>query len=252
MSRTHFNVIGTELRATTYADLYAEVLEDRARGASHSVNFANTQIVALRRWSPRYRELTTGDDFLPDGMPLVWCMNAQGAGLGDRVYGVIFMHYCLERSPAEVRHYFLGASEACLARLCENMRRLNPQLTICGTHHGYFPMGDEEAEAKVREHIHAANPDFIWVGLGTPIQHEWIGRNRRHLERGVFFSVGFAFDVYAGMKKDAPMWFQRHGLTWLYRLCREPRRLIRRYLKWNTLFLGYLAIDLLRRRSPKL
>ena len=118
----------------------------------------------------------------------------------------------------------------------------SPAVRIVGSHHGYFSAGEEPA---ILEEINRVAPDFIWVGLGTPKQQEWIHRHKARLGRGVVLAVGFAFDVNAGTKKDAPPWMQRAGLTWLFRVVSEPRRLLTRYLYYNSLFLYYLAKDLL-------
>jgi N-acetylglucosaminyldiphosphoundecaprenol N-acetyl-beta-D-mannosaminyltransferase len=91
------------------------------------------------------------------------------------------------------------------------------------------------------------SPDFVWVGLGTPKQYRWVKRNKHLLRRGVILTVGFAFDVNAGTKPDAPLWMQRMGLTWIFRLFSEPRRLIGRYLRYNTLFVCYLFFDAVSR-----
>ena len=89
--------------------------------------------------------------------------------------------------------------------------------------------------------INSLSPDFIWIGLGTPKQQAWIHRHKASIKRGVILAVGFAFDVNAGTKADAPAWMQRRGLTWMFRILSEPRRLLGRYLRYNTLFLFYLA-----------
>ena len=105
------------------------------------------------------------------------------------------------------------------------------------------------AERQVIEEINRLSPDCIWVGFGTPKQQAWVKRHKHLLRRGVILTVGFAFDVNAGMKRDAPLWMQRLGLTWVYRLASEPRRLASRYLKYNLLFLLYLVLDGLRGRA---
>ena len=110
-----------------------------------------------------------------------------------------------------------------------------------GRHHGYF--GDDEDAAIVGE-INSLSPDFIWVGLGTPKQQRWIAANRDAIGRGALLAVGFAFDVNAGTKSDAPRWVQRLGLTWLFRLLAEPGRLAGRYFKYNSLYLWFLARQL--------
>ena len=93
------------------------------------------------------------------------------------------------------------------------------------------------------EEINRLSPDFIWLGLGTPKQQAWIYQYKSRIQRGVLLAIGFAFDVNAGLKPDAPLWMQRVGLTWFYRLCSEPRRLGPRYLRYNSLFLYYLLRD---------
>ncbi len=235
------HVLGTPLCCTSYDAFNAHVLEMAGRDGTLSVDFTNTQIVTMRRHGPAFRRITeTVDCFVPDAMPLVWCLNLQGAKLRDRVYGPAFMNHCLGSSPPGVKHYFLGGSEECLAMLRVRMTAANPGLTIAGMHHGYF---QPEHERGILEEINRLSPDFLWVGLGTPKQQEWIHRNKPAIRRGVILAVGYAFDVNAGTKRDQPMWMQRLGLGWLFRLCSEPRRLLGRYLKYNTLFLFYLLRD---------
>lgn len=239
--RRAFSVLGTPLLATDYAELteFCRTLAQQPRVTA--LEFVNTHIVTLRRHDPAFAAITSvTDHFLPDGMPLVWCLNRQGARLSDRVYGPEFMRYFIQASSAQHTHYFLGGSPECLERLSASFRKANPSVVIVGGRHGYFKPEEEEA---IAEEINQLSPDFIWVGLGTPKQQAWIHRNKNRLARGVMFSVGFAFDVHAGLKSDAPAWMQRCGLTWLFRLGSEPRRLGGRYLKYNSLFLWYLLRD---------
>ena len=240
-------VLGTPLRLTTYAGLIADCQQLARRPGVWAVDFSNTHIVTLRRHDAAFRELTgCFDFFIPDGTPLVWCLNARGARLADRVYGPIFMKECVLTSPAPCAHYFLGGSVACVNKLQALFRAQNPAVCIVGVQDGYFP---ESRTAAIVEEINRLSPDFIWVGLGTPKQQSWINQNKSRLKRGVIFAVGFAFDVNAGTKPDAPLWMQRAGLTWLFRLAAEPRRLAWRYLKHNSLFLFYLLWDGVRGRA---
>ncbi|MCX8107489.1 MAG: WecB/TagA/CpsF family glycosyltransferase [Verrucomicrobiae bacterium] len=240
-------VLGTPLECTNYAELTARCHELARSGGTFAVDFTNTQIVTMRRCQPEFRKATERFDlFVPDGMPLIWCLNSQGAGLRDRVYGPTFMRYCVLASPEPFAHYFLGGSQECLERLKAAFLSANPRLRIVGCRHGYFPACEEDS---IVEEINRLRPSFIWVGLGTPKQQQWIYRNKPRIHQGVIFAVGFAFDVNAGTKPDAPMWMQRLGLTWAFRLASEPRRLFGRYLRYNTLFLLYLLRDGLRGRA---
>jgi N-acetylglucosaminyldiphosphoundecaprenol N-acetyl-beta-D-mannosaminyltransferase len=164
----------------------------------------------------------------------------------DRVYGPTFLRQCVPASPAPFTHYFLGGSEHCLARLQSVLRELNPDLRVAGSHHGYFR---PDEEAAIVEDINGLSPDFIWVGLGTPKQQAWSHRHKPQIRRGVVLLVGYAFDVNAGTKPDAPLWLQQAGLGWVFRLASEPRRLLGRYFKYNSMFLFYLLWDGLRGRA---
>ena len=223
---------------TSYKDL-SEVFYGGAPDKPTIVDFTNTHITVLRLTDSEFRRCTESvDHFVPDSMPLTWCVNlaAGKTVMPDRVYGPEFMNRCLRNSPPHVRHYFLGASEDCLADLIKETTRLNPQLNICGSHHGYFT---QEEWPRVLEQINASGPDVIWVGLGTPKQQEFSSWAKDKVRQGWLLNVGFAFDVNAGRKSDAPKWMQSVGLTWVYRLASEPKRLGPRYAKFNSLFLLY-------------
>jgi N-acetylglucosaminyldiphosphoundecaprenol N-acetyl-beta-D-mannosaminyltransferase len=246
-------VLGTPLAATSYADL-AQYCRQRARHPGCiAMEFTNTHIVTLRRHEPAFRDLTSAYDFfIPDATPLVWCLNWQGARLRQRVYGPTFMRECLSRTRAESTHYLLGGSPECGARLRAVFGGLSPPVNFVGGYHGKCsPDGvlEGSAEQEIVAEINRLSPDFIWVGFGTPKQQAWVKRHKHLVKRGVILGVGFAFDANAGLKPDAPAWLQRLGLTWLFRMASEPRRLLGRYLKYNSLFLFYLLWDGLRGRA---
>jgi len=240
-------VLGTPLLATSYDDL-ATLCRQRVEGPSClALDFANTQVVAMRRHEPVFAQLTQAYDwFIPDGMPLIWCMNRQGAGLTDRVYGPTFMRHFLQGATDRSTHYLLGGSRVCGDRLRSVIQQWNSANQVVGSFHeqcqadGSFGAAQDQC---VVDELNALSPDYLWVGLGTPKQDAWIHRHKPLIQRGLILAVGFAFDVNAGLKPDAPPALQRRGLTWLYRLVTEPRRLGPRYFKYNLLFLWYLLRD---------
>lgn len=233
-------VINTPLVATSYQELSRWVYGRPGSDAPLILDFSNTHIVTMRRHEPDFLAATdTVDYFIPDSMPLTWVLNAKGAGLKDRVYGPEFTRRCLRDSPPEIRHFFLGGSRACLEKLLENLKTQNPALTIAGARNGYFSTEEEE---EIIAEILQSRADCIWLGLGTPKQQLFAKKLKTRLPSGVILNVGFAFDVNAGTKPDAPAWMQPLGLTWAYRLLKEPRRLGWRYLKYNSLFLAYLLL----------
>jgi N-acetylglucosaminyldiphosphoundecaprenol N-acetyl-beta-D-mannosaminyltransferase len=240
-------VLSTDLACTDYESLGAHLLTRSQQPSPYAVDFSNTHIVTMRRHDPAFAATTASIDlFVPDGMPLIWCLNSQGAALQDRVYGPTFLRKFLATCPSEFSHYFLGGSPECGKKLRERLLDTNPQLNIVGFQQGYFSHNEERS---IFNHIVASRPDFLWIGLGTPKQQELLQRLKPLLPSGILLAVGFAFDVNAGTKPDAPAWMQRAGLTWIYRLATEPRRLATRYLKWNSLFLYYLLIKFYHNRK---
>jgi N-acetylglucosaminyldiphosphoundecaprenol N-acetyl-beta-D-mannosaminyltransferase len=244
-----FYVLGTRLQRTSYADLTAELQQKSREPKPLAVDFSNTHIVTMRRHDAGFREITNRFDyFVPDAMPLIWCLNWQGAKMKDRVYGPTFMRKCVLSSPVPWTHYFLGGSDLCVERLKEFFLKQNPKIQIVGARNGYFK---KEQDAEIIAEINRLSPDFVWLGLGTPKQQAWIHEHKSEIRRGIVLAVGFAFDVNAGLKPDAPAWMQRAGLTWVFRMCSEPRRLVQRYFKYNSLFLFYLFWDGLFGRKNK-
>ena len=247
---TTLKVLGTSVLVTDYDQLGNQCLEWARKDRSFALDFSNTQILTMRRHEPPFRELTDAfDAFAPDGMPLIWCLNRAGARLRDRVYGPIFMRRFLSRVPAGYTHYLLGGSEECGIKLREVFSKVNPAVQFVGSFHGKCNTDgflEGPAEQQVVEEINRLSPDFVWLGFGCPKQQAWVHHHKHLIRRGLLLTVGFAFDVNSGMKPDAPAWMQRFGLTWIYRLFSEPRRLAGRYLRYNSLFLFYLIRDGLR------
>ena len=112
------------------------------------------------------------------------------------------------------------------------------------------PLTPEEREAVIKE-INSSRADVVWVGIGVPKQEKWMADMRPELEAPVLLGVGAAFDFHAGLVSQAPNWIQESGLEWAYRLAHEPRRLWRRYLRYNPRFIGAFARQLVaHRRAP--
>ena len=247
------HVLSVPLLVTDYDELSSLCVQWSREARCRVLEFVNTQIVTMHRHNKEFREVMGAyDDLVPDGMPLVWCLNRSGAGMKDRVYGPTFMRRFLENAPSGSTHYLVGGFRECGDRLRETFLKVNPGLKFVGAFHGRCGADgrlEGAAEVEVVDEINRLAPDFIWVGFGTPKQQSWAHQHKALLRKGVVLTVGFAFDVNAGMKPDAPAWMQSAGLTWLYRLVSEPRRLLPRYFKWNSLFLFYLLWDGVRGRA---
>jgi N-acetylglucosaminyldiphosphoundecaprenol N-acetyl-beta-D-mannosaminyltransferase len=238
------NVLGLGLAETDYGNAVQALEHLHRQGKARAVAACNTHIVALARLRPDFKQaLEKFDVLLPDGMPLVWAMRQKGADLKDRVYGPYFMQEAIRHLPRPWKHFFFGGTEACLRQLSEACRQIQPKVDIVGTFSPPFRAWTEKDEKDFAEIIRKSGADFIWVALGGDRQERWIAKNLPRHEQGVFLAVGDAFELLAGRRAFAPAWMQKAGLTWLYRLLQEPRRLLPRYLKFNSLFLFYTLRD---------
>lgn len=167
----------------------------------------------------------------PDGMPLVWLARLMGHRETGRVCGPDFMPALCERSQAPgYRHFFYGGAPGVAEKLAESLGARFPGLAVAGMHTPPFrPLTVDEDAAIVRM-IDESGADIVWVGLSTPKQEKWMMAHVGRLSAPVLLGVGAAFDFHAGAVRRAPVWMQRAGLEWLFRLLAEPRRLWRRYL----------------------
>jgi N-acetylglucosaminyldiphosphoundecaprenol N-acetyl-beta-D-mannosaminyltransferase len=189
----------------------------------------------------------------PDGMPLVWISHRLGFPEAERVYGPdLMLAVCAWSVPRGCRHYFYGGASGVPERLAERLTARFPGMKVVGAFSPPFRPLDAEEEVAVVQVINDARPDIIWVGLSTPKQERWMAAYREKLTAPVLIGVGAAFDFHAGLKAQAPRWIQRSGLEWLFRLWQEPRRLWRRYLRNNPLFIWHFGLQILGVRKYSL
>jgi N-acetylglucosaminyldiphosphoundecaprenol N-acetyl-beta-D-mannosaminyltransferase len=182
----------------------------------------------------------------PDGMPLVWLSRLQGFHHVERVYGPDLMLALCERSAAKgYRHFFYGGAEGVPEQLASVLQKRFPGLQVAGTFSPPFRSLTADEDDRIVQMINAAAPDIVWVGLSTPKQERWMAGHRERLTAPVLIGVGAAFDFLTGRKPQAPRWMQRAGLEWLFRLLTEPRRLWRRYLINNPLFVALVVLQAL-------
>ncbi len=180
----------------------------------------------------------------PDGMPLVWLGHAAGHRDVRRVYGPDLLLAACERSVARgYRHFFYGGGEGVAERLAARLCERFPGLRVAGSYCPPFGPLSAEEDAALLERIAASGADIVWVGLGMPKQERFMAEHLGRVSAPLMIGVGAAFDFHAGLKPQAPLWMQHSGLEWLFRLASEPRRLWRRYLINNPLFVLHVLLE---------
>jgi N-acetylglucosaminyldiphosphoundecaprenol N-acetyl-beta-D-mannosaminyltransferase len=208
------------------------------------VVLANAYTVALAQRDAALLELLQKATLvLADGMSLVWGGRWIGARLPQRVAGPDLMEaLCRLASRNGYRVFLAGTSEGTMQKLREKLLRLCPELQIAGAYSP--PMCeclDEDENMKILSMLKDARADILFVGMSCPKQEKWIANNLHRLPVTVSVGVGAAFDFLSGTVPRAPLWLRHCGLEWFYRLCREPRRLWKRYLLGNFIFLSLLG-----------
>jgi N-acetylglucosaminyldiphosphoundecaprenol N-acetyl-beta-D-mannosaminyltransferase len=261
------NVIGLPVAATTYAGAIDWIFEHaRKADRAYAVEAANTHVAALARHEPEFGAVMAQFDLIcPDGMPLVWSINRvlkklrkcsvgsvqcsdqndeaneEVALLTDRVYGPTLMLKTIEASEghADLKHFFLGGAQTTLDKLTDRFQRENPEATIAGVYSPPFGEWPDDEFERIKSMIEESGANLIWVGLGCPKQECWIAKHKAQLPPACYFGIGAAFAFHAGEIPQAPPIFQKYGMEWLYRMCKEPQRLFKRYLTYNSLFVWY-------------
>lgn len=180
----------------------------------------------------------------PDGMPLVWLGRLLGFQSIDRVYGPnLLLAFSEQAQHCGYTCFLYGGEVGVAEELAAVLQSRFPALKIVGTYTPPFDPLTPDEEQHIIEIINAANPDVVWVGLGTPKQDYWVSRFRGVLNASVLIGIGAAFNIHTGRIPQAPDWMQRSGMEWLFRLMVEPRRLWKRYLIYNPLFIVLLLLE---------
>lgn len=179
---------------------------------------------------------------VPDGRPLSWIGRLLGYKNIERVYGPsLMLAMCKMAEDRGYTNYLYGAAAGVAEQLRDKLIELFPKIKIIGTYTPSFGPLSEEEESYIAKEFRRLSPDIVWVGLSTPKQEYWMSSHINTLNAKVMVGVGAAFDFISGNKKGAPVWMQVSGLEWFFRLCIEPRRLWRRYLVCNSLFLYLIS-----------
>src|SRR6185369_15143902 len=241
-------IISIDIDTGSYPSFIERIATLAARRQSSYVCVANVHMVVEAHADSRYAAIVNGADLVtPDGMPLCKAMTLLHGNEQERVAGMDLLPDLLSAaSGARLSVFLYGSTEAVLAAMLQRIERELPGLAISGSYSPPFrPVTTEEMAQEVAR-INASGAHIVLVALGCPKQERWMAANKG-LINAVMIGIGGAFPVYAGLQTRAPRLLQRLSLEWLYRLCQEPRRLFKRYLVTNSVFLWLLAVAVLRR-----
>jgi N-acetylglucosaminyldiphosphoundecaprenol N-acetyl-beta-D-mannosaminyltransferase len=187
----------------------------------------------------------------PDGMPMVWMGKLQGFPSIQRVYGPdLMLNLCEHSVGPGFTHFFYGGVPGVAEELRQNLVTRFPGLRVVGTYTPPFRRLNDSELSDLQQMVRGTRPDFFWVGLSTPKQERFMAQHLSVLpEAKILIGVGAAFDLLTGRVRQAPRPLQRAGLEWLFRLTQEPKRLWKRYLVNNPLFIMRAGAQLLGMRN---
>lgn len=247
------DVFGVKIAATTLKTAVNTICRHLPEWSGQYITFVNVHAIAMAQENEDYlnvqREAVVS---FADGYPVAKYQRKKGYKSAKRVAGPDFMTEIFKlSSQRHYRHFFYGSSPETLLKLKKHLEKSYPGIEIAGMISPPYEKKLREDYGADIERINQANADFVWIGLGAPKQECWMYQHRGKIN-GLMLGVGAGFEFHAGVVKRAPVWMQRCGLEWLYRLYQEPERLAARYWKTNLKFLSLIFKELLKRKKDEI
>ncbi|MDQ6990331.1 MAG: WecB/TagA/CpsF family glycosyltransferase [Mariprofundaceae bacterium] len=237
------SVVGSVIFASCIENISKVILEQR-QSEPCFVCIANVHMVVTARQNKLLKSAMEAAAIVTsDGMPLVWELRRKGFKDADRVSGPdLMIALCQRANDERIPIYFYGGLPSIVETMKVKLTEHFPDLIIAGIESPPMLSDQPEIDQVVVERIKASGAEIVFVGLGCPKQELWMHAYSPHIP-AVLIGVGAAFDFFTGSIKRAPLWMQHMGLEWFYRLCSEPRRLWKRYLLTNSLFIWFWLRD---------
>lgn len=231
-------------------DVLHGAIDDRS-GVTRAIYIVNAHTLNLASTLSGYRNVLNDAAYVfADGTGARWAARWSGTPLQANLVGTDLIPALFARTAGQrYRYFMLGGDQSAIERAARASRRLHPGWKLAGFHHGY--VWNTQATEEVIDQINRARPHLLLVGMGNPLQEQWIHQNRHRLTVPVAIGVGGLFDHWAGNLTRAPAWVRRHGLEWAQLLLQQPHKW-RRYLVGNPLFVARVVRSLaVRRLGPR-
>lgn len=218
------SILGVRVTRLTHAETMSRLEAFIESGTPHLVVTADSSGIVTASEDAEFREIVNRADLVtPDSTGILWAARRQGTPLPERVSGCdLAEQLCALAARRGYRVFFYGAAPGVAEEAAATMQARYPGLTMAGVAHGFLTPAEQ---AELVERVRDARPHVLLVALGIPRQEKWLATNLTRLGVPVGMGVGGSFDVFSGRVRRAPLWMQRNGLEWLYRLASNPKKL---------------------------
>jgi N-acetylglucosaminyldiphosphoundecaprenol N-acetyl-beta-D-mannosaminyltransferase len=239
--RKQAKVISLTLTLGSYATILNEIIQAAHRRQSRTVCLANVHMTVEGERDKTFAKLVNSADWVvTDGMPLTWVIRLLYKQHQDRIAGIDVLPDLIQRAAQEqLPIFFYGSTPAILEKAIAICQKRYPTVKIVGTLSPPFRTLTPEEEIHTVNQINNSGARLVFVALGCPKQERWMAQMRGQIQ-AVMVGIGGALPILAGVQTRSPVWMQRAGLEWIFRLAIEPRRLFKRYAITNSLFIYYL------------
>ncbi|BAY20658.1 glycosyl transferase, WecB/TagA/CpsF family protein [Calothrix sp. NIES-2100] len=235
------NIVGVQIDKYSFDEVVERIVEHALLGRSPEyVVTPNAQHILTLQKDDHFQEIYRQAYLsVPDGVPLLWAARFLQTPLNGRVNGTdLFEKLCEVAATKGLKVFLLGGRPGAADRAAKILQARHPDFKIVGTHCPPYGFESNTAElALINRKITEAAPHILFVGLGAPKQEKWIYANYQQLNVPISIGIGVSFELVAGMVQRAPIWMQKSGLEWFFRLIVEPKRLWQRYVVGNPLFI---------------
>jgi N-acetylglucosaminyldiphosphoundecaprenol N-acetyl-beta-D-mannosaminyltransferase len=242
------DVMGCHVDNLTMEETLGVIERFIGTGRPHQHVVVNVDKLVKARHDAELRRIINHCDLInADGMPVVWASRLLGTPLKERVAGIDLFEALMQRAAEKGwRVFLLGAQEDVVTGVKRLYEAKYPGLVVAGHRNGYWKPEEEES---VAEHVRTAGTDLLFVAISSPKKERFLGQWQAHMKVPFAMGVGGTFDVAVGKVSRAPVWMQRAGFEWFWRVLQEPRRMFRRYFVDDMAFFGMLARELIARRT---
>ncbi len=233
------NIAGVRVDDITWNELIEKIKDAVIKEELITISYLNIHVWNMAQKNENLKKFLEMADYVYcDGKGIQLGAKVLGRRIRERYTGAFFIDdFAEEASKHGWRIFVVGGKEGVAKKACEVLMEKFPGFQCSGFHHGYIKgMGE-----KVIKLVNSSKPDILFVGMGTPLQEEFVLNYREKIDVPVVWCVGALFDFVAGVQPKPPEWMSRSGLEWLHRLLSNPKRLWKRYLIGNTIFLFEVA-----------